>query len=106
MAATGPRATTARAVVFEGPGRVGIAEVDVGPPATDEVLVRTLWSGVSPGTEMLAYRGELEPDLPLDEPLGALRGTFAYPFQYGYSCVGRIERSAAAQGPAAGQVVF
>ncbi len=105
MAATGPRERTARAVVFEGPGRIGIAEVDVSPPARDEVLVQTLWSGISPGTEMLAYRGELEPGLPLDERLGALRGTFEYPFQYGYSCVGRIEQ-AAAHGPAQGELVF
>jgi threonine dehydrogenase-like Zn-dependent dehydrogenase len=54
---------------------------------------------------MLAYRGELDPGLRLDERLAALRGTFEYPFQYGYSCVGRIEH-AAAQGPARGQLVF
>jgi 2-desacetyl-2-hydroxyethyl bacteriochlorophyllide A dehydrogenase len=79
--------------------------VDVGEPAADEVLVRTLWSGISPGTEMLAYRGQLDPRLPLDERLGTLRGTFDYPFRYGYSCVGRIEQ-AAARGPGAGQLVF
>jgi 2-desacetyl-2-hydroxyethyl bacteriochlorophyllide A dehydrogenase len=91
--------------MFEGPGQIGIVEVDVSRPGTDEVLVRTIWSGISPGTEMLAYRGELDPGLPLDERLGALQGTFAYPFQYGYSCVGRIEH-AAARGPARGQLVF
>jgi threonine dehydrogenase-like Zn-dependent dehydrogenase len=42
---------------------------------------------------MLAYRGELDPRLPLDETLGSLAGTFAYPFTYGYSAVGRVERS-------------
>jgi threonine dehydrogenase-like Zn-dependent dehydrogenase len=42
---------------------------------------------------MLAYRGEVDPDLPLDETLGALAGTFAYPFGYGYSAVGEVERS-------------
>ena len=47
------------------------------------------FSGISAGTEMLAYRGELDPDLPLDETIGALGGTFRYPFRYGYSCVGR-----------------
>jgi 2-desacetyl-2-hydroxyethyl bacteriochlorophyllide A dehydrogenase len=91
--------------VFEGPGQIGIAEVDVSRPTSDEVLVQTLWSGISPGTEMLAYRGELDPGLPLDERLGALQGTFVYPFQYGYSCVGRIEHPAA-RGPARGQLVF
>ncbi len=55
--------------------------------------MRTLWSGISPGTEMLAYRGQLDRTFPIDERIGALSGTFDYPFRYGYSCVGRIERS-------------
>ncbi|HEV3495898.1 MAG TPA: zinc-binding alcohol dehydrogenase, partial [Actinomycetes bacterium] len=38
---------------------------------------------------------EVDPDLPLDETLGALAGTFAYPFRYGYSAVGRVVRPAA-----------
>jgi threonine dehydrogenase-like Zn-dependent dehydrogenase len=42
---------------------------------------------------MLAYRGELDPGLPLDETIGALGGTFAYPFHYGYSCVGEVVAS-------------
>ena len=54
----------------------------------------TEWSGISSGTELLAYRGEVDPDLPLDETLGALAGTFAYPFRYGYSAVGRVVRPA------------
>jgi threonine dehydrogenase-like Zn-dependent dehydrogenase len=41
---------------------------------------------------MLAYRGEIDPALPLDETIGALGGSFAFPFRYGYSCVGRAER--------------
>ena len=69
-------------------------DVELPVPADDEVLVRTLYSGISAGTELLAYRGEVDPHLPLDETLGALGGTFAYPFRYGYSCVGRVEASA------------
>ena len=65
-------------------------DVDLPKPADDEVMVRTLWSGISAGTEMLAYRGELDRGLPLDESIGTLGGTFDYPFRYGYSCVGLI----------------
>lgn len=68
------------------------------------MVVRTLYSGISAGTELLAYRGELPPDLPLDEKIGALAGTFAYPFRYGYSCVGAIER--AGGGLTEGSLVF
>jgi 2-desacetyl-2-hydroxyethyl bacteriochlorophyllide A dehydrogenase len=83
----------ARAVVFEAPRRARVVAVDLGSPGDGDVLVRTLWSGISAGTEMLAYRGEIDPDLPLDETIGALGGSFAFPFRYGYCCVGRVERS-------------
>jgi 2-desacetyl-2-hydroxyethyl bacteriochlorophyllide A dehydrogenase len=82
----------ARAVQFVGPRRVRITDVALPKPADGDVVVRTVFSGISSGTELLAYRGEIDPALPLDESLGALGGTFAYPFRYGYSCVGVIER--------------
>jgi threonine dehydrogenase-like Zn-dependent dehydrogenase len=53
---------------------------------------------------MLAYRGEIDPALPLDETLGSFGGTFAYPFQYGYSCVGDVIESRSET--AEGSVVF
>lgn len=53
--------------------------------------MRTMFSGISAGSELLAYRGQLDPELPLDETIGALGGTFRYPFRYGYSCVGHVE---------------
>jgi len=87
-----------------GARRVEHVAVELPAPAEGEVEVRTLWSGISSGTEMLAYRGEVDPALPLDEAIGALGGTLSYPFRYGYSCVGRVERSRAAL--AEGTLVF
>jgi 2-desacetyl-2-hydroxyethyl bacteriochlorophyllide A dehydrogenase len=84
----------ARAVHFVAPRRVELREVELPDPSEGRVLVATEWSGISSGTELLAYRGEVDPDLPLDETLGALGGTFAYPFRYGYSAVGRVVRPA------------
>jgi 2-desacetyl-2-hydroxyethyl bacteriochlorophyllide A dehydrogenase len=83
----------ARALEFHAPREVRIVEVDIREPSDGEVLVRTELSGVSGGTEMLAYRGEIDPELPLDEAIGSLGGTFAFPFRYGYSCVGVVEES-------------
>jgi 2-desacetyl-2-hydroxyethyl bacteriochlorophyllide A dehydrogenase len=84
----------ARAVVFVAPRQVELREVEVEEPAADSILVTTECSGISGGTELLAYRGEVDPDLALDDTLGALAGTFTYPFRYGYSAVGRVERAA------------
>jgi 2-desacetyl-2-hydroxyethyl bacteriochlorophyllide A dehydrogenase len=83
----------ARAVQFVAPHLVELADVAVPEPRPGDVLVRAEFSGISGGTEMLAYRGELDSSLPRDETLGALTGTFEYPFTYGYSAVGTVEAS-------------
>ena len=94
----------ARAVRFVAPRAVEAGEVDVREPRDGELLVRAAFSGISGGTELLAYRGELDPDLPRDETLRSLGGTFAYPFEYGYSAVGVVEQSRASVGE--GERVF
>ena len=86
---------TGRVVRFVAPQRVELDDVPVREPGEGELLVRTEFSGISGGTEMLAYRGEIDPRLPLDETLGTLAGTFSYPFAYGYSAVGSVEESRA-----------
>ena len=82
-----------RVLRFVAPRRVGYAVVDVLPPADGELLVRTRWSGISSGTELLAYRGELDPDSVRDETISSLGGCFEYPFAFGYSCVGEVVTS-------------
>ena len=94
----------ARGLWFVGPRHVEIRDVTLPPLGDGQVLVRTTFSGISAGTEMLAFRGQLDAEMPVDETIGALGGTFRYPFQYGYSCVGRVEQSRAAL--AAGDLVF
>jgi 2-desacetyl-2-hydroxyethyl bacteriochlorophyllide A dehydrogenase len=88
-----PRATRARAVRFVEPFLVDLADVGVPEPSSGEVLIRAEFSGISGGTEMLAYRGELDSRIPRDETLGGLQGSFEYPFMYGYSVVGTVEAS-------------
>jgi 2-desacetyl-2-hydroxyethyl bacteriochlorophyllide A dehydrogenase len=94
-----------RQVVFEAPGRVAVGPLEVGEPGPGEVLVRTRLSGISSGTELLAFRGKLDPNLPLDERLpGGRDTTFRYPFSYGYSAVGQV--ASGNGGPPAGTAVF
>jgi len=78
-------------LVFAAPRRIELVAESVDAPAPGQALVRTLMSAISAGTELLAFRGQLGPDTPLDETLGTLgRRTFAYPFRYGYACVGEV----------------
>src|SRR5277367_1199274 len=88
----------ARALFHTAPRCVEIRELPVPRPAAGEVLVRTVCSGISSGTERLVYRGEVPADFALDDTIDALTGTFSYPFAYGYACVGEVAES--------GQAVF
>lgn len=80
----------ARALVHTGPRQVEIRQVPGPEPAPGEVVVRTLASGISGGTETLVYRGEVSDELALDDTISALAGTFTYPFAYGYACAGEV----------------
>jgi 2-desacetyl-2-hydroxyethyl bacteriochlorophyllide A dehydrogenase len=75
---------------FSAPGRVAVIAGPVPRPAADEVLVQTHCSAISPGTEMLVYRGQWPPGVPVDASIDALAGAFAYPLAYGYCAVGRV----------------
>jgi 2-desacetyl-2-hydroxyethyl bacteriochlorophyllide A dehydrogenase len=86
---------TRHALYFTEPYRVSVREEAISPPGPGQVLVRTLMSAISPGTELLIYRGEAPQDLAADTSIAALSGTLAFPLKYGYAAVGRV----AALGP-------
>ena len=69
------------------------------PPAVDQVLVQTLVSAISPGSELLIYRGQTPADIPLDETIPALTGGFGFPLKYGYAAVGQVIALGAGVGP-------
>jgi len=93
----------ARAFWTVAPGRGEIRAETLPAAATTDVVVRTLFSGVSRGTESLVFHG----GVPTEEyqrmraPFQA--GDFPGPLKYGYASVGRVE-----SGPAdlAGRTVF
>jgi threonine dehydrogenase-like Zn-dependent dehydrogenase len=87
------RDVAARALFHTAPRCVEIRELPTPRPAAGEVIVNTLCSGISSGTERLVYRGEVPPDLALDDTIDALGGAFSYPFAYGYACVGEVAES-------------
>ena len=93
-----------KAIEFSAPSVVRVVDIEIPDPRPDDAVVRTLFSGISAGTESLAFKGAIDPEVVLDESIGALEGTFRFPFRYGYSCVGAMETDSG--GLRAGQLVF
>jgi threonine dehydrogenase-like Zn-dependent dehydrogenase len=85
------------------PGEGEIRPVEVAAPGPGEVLVRTLFTGLSRGTETLVFRGEVPPSQYAVMRAPYQEGDFPAPVKYGYLNVGQVE-----QGPAglAGRTVF
>ncbi|GAB4278918.1 MAG: zinc-binding alcohol dehydrogenase [Candidatus Promineifilaceae bacterium] len=69
---------------------VEVVETAVPRPAPGQLLVKTHLSAISPGTEMLIWRGQFPQDVAVDETIEALAGGFSYPLVYGYACVGEV----------------
>lgn len=79
-----------KSLYFVGPLGVEIREAQLSPPAPDQVLVRTLCSAISAGSELIVYRGLAPVEMPVDANISALEGTFTFPVKYGYSTVGEV----------------
>jgi 2-desacetyl-2-hydroxyethyl bacteriochlorophyllide A dehydrogenase len=84
-----------------------VKEEPLPPLGSDQLLIETLASAISPGTELLMYRGQAPTDIPVDETIPALSGTFSYPLKYGYAAVGRVTEVGSKVAPEwHGQYVF
>ncbi len=60
-------------------------------PGPGECLVRTLWSGISRGTERLVFDGRV-PESQYDSMRAPFQqGAFPYPVKYGYCAVGTVD---------------
>jgi 2-desacetyl-2-hydroxyethyl bacteriochlorophyllide A dehydrogenase len=103
MTTMAPTRLEARACWLVEPGRAELRRQPLAAPGDGEVLVRTLHSGISRGTETLVYRGEVPPSEAQRMRAPFQQGEFPGPLTYGYSSVGRVEA-----GPAAllGRAVF
>ncbi|HLO15678.1 MAG TPA: zinc-binding alcohol dehydrogenase [Anaerolineales bacterium] len=79
-----------KTLYFTAPRQVEIREESLPALEADDVLVETICSAISAGTEMLVYQGRFPRDLETDALISSLRGGFSYPCVYGYAAVGRI----------------
>jgi NADPH:quinone reductase-like Zn-dependent oxidoreductase len=72
-------------------GRAELRPASLGPAGPQDAVVKTLWSGLSRGTERLVFEGRVATTdsermrAPLQE------GDFPYPVKYGYCAVGVVE---------------
>ena len=78
---------------FEGAGRVSLREETLEQPDRGEILLESIVSAISPGTEMLVYKGQLEQGAAVDTTLQGYRRGLSYPLRYGYASVGRIVKA-------------
>ena len=80
----------AKELWFCAPYHVEIQDKVLSSPKNGEVCVQSLFSAISPGTEMLFYRGQFPQDMNADDSIEALQTPMCYPMPYGYASVGRI----------------
>jgi len=85
-------AAEARAFWIAEPGRGELRAEPLADPAGDEVVVRSLFSGVSRGTEALVFAGRVPASERQRMRAPFQRGEFPAPVKYGYASVGVVER--------------
>lgn len=83
------------AVIFERPGAVALRQLTLREPGRDDVIVETLASGISTGTEKMLFQGTM-PTFP----------GMGYPLVPGYETVARVVEAGADSGHQVGTTVF
>jgi hypothetical protein len=93
----------ARAFWIASPGSGEIRREKLGIPSDGEVVVQTLFSGISRGTEALVFEGRV-PRSEWERMRAPFQtGEFPAPLKYGYASVGRVDRG---PGELRGRTVF
>lgn len=78
---------TRKTLYFTAPREVELREESLPALKPDEVLVETVCSAISAGTEMLVYRGQFPH---IKETYDRYSNDLEYPLAYGYACVGVV----------------
>jgi threonine dehydrogenase-like Zn-dependent dehydrogenase len=86
-----PVSLSALAFWLREPGAGEIRSVSLPEPGPDEVLVRTLRTGISRGTEALVFQGRVPPSQYRAMRAPFQEGRFPGPVKYGYLNVGVVE---------------
>lgn len=86
-----PKNNDARALWYVAPGKAELRPATIGDRGSNDVLVRTLYSGLSRGTERLIFEGKVPQAEWSRMKAPAQEGEFPFPVKYGYSAVGIAE---------------
>lgn len=81
----------AQAVWYTGPGQVEIRTQPLAPPMPGQALVRTLFTGISRGTERLILAGAVGESEWARMKAPMQDGSFPFPVKYGYCAVGVVD---------------
>ena len=79
-----------KTVYFTAPRKVELREEPLPPLGADDVLVETVCSAISAGTEMLVYRGQFPR---IEDSHDNFSSDLNYPLSYGYACAGVIRET-------------
>ena len=80
--------TACKKVYFTAPKQVEVRQSTLPPLTQGQMLVETICSAISPGTEMLVYHGQFPQGLA--DANDELSSNLSYPMPYGYACVGKV----------------
>jgi NADPH:quinone reductase-like Zn-dependent oxidoreductase len=83
--------TSANAIWYTAPGQVALRQEDLPALQPGEARVRTLYSGISRGTERLVSGGRVPQTEWTRMRAPMQQGDFPFPVKYGYCAVGIIE---------------
>ena len=81
-----------KTIYFTAPKQVELREEALPALGADHVLVETICSAISAGTEMLVYRGQFPR---ISDAHDNFSSDLNYPLAYGYACVGVIKETGA-----------
>ena len=79
-----------QALFFWEPHKVDVRREPMPVPEPGQVLVKSIVSAISSGTELLFYRGQVPPEMAIDGSIEELNSKVSYPLKYGYAVVGKV----------------
>ncbi|MDX1494580.1 MAG: zinc-binding alcohol dehydrogenase, partial [Longimicrobiales bacterium] len=97
---------TTREFWIKEPGRGALVDGSISAPEDGSVQVRTLYSGISRGTEALVFRGEVPGSQQEAMRCPFQQGDFPAPVKYGYMSVGVVEADPGSGSSLQGRHVF